>query len=90
MSSKSFEYIAHLQNILEKIKNTQWETIDTCAKLIAKAISEKHTLFAYGASHASILTQELFYRAGGLAIFNPIMPSEVMLNTRPITLTTSM
>lgn len=90
MISKSFEYLSHLQDILEKIKDTQWTTIDTCAKLIAEAISKKHVLFAYGASHSSILTQELFYRAGGLAVFNPIMPSDVMLSTRPITLTTSM
>ena len=90
MTSKSFEYLSHLQKILEQIKDTQWETIDACAKRIAESIADKHALFAYGASHAGILSQELFYRAGGLATFNPILPSDVMLNTRPVTLTTSM
>ena len=90
MKSKSFQYLSHLHDILNKIQDTEWKTIDSCSKKIAEAIADKHALFAYGASHAGILSQELFYRAGGLATFNPILPSDVMLNTRPVTLTTSM
>ncbi len=89
MKSKSFDYLNHLRDILEKIENTQWNSIDTCSKLMADTIASGHGIFVYGASHSSIIAQEMFYRAGGLAIINPIMPSEVMLNARPITITTT-
>jgi len=47
-------------------------------------------MFAFGASHAGIVTEELFYRAGGLALINPILESSMMLNTRPVTQTSKM
>lgn len=89
MSSKSMEYLAHVQEILEKVKETQWDTMDQAAKVMAEAIAAKNCVFAFGASHAGILAQELFYRTGGLAVLNPILPSEMMLNTRPVTQTSA-
>jgi uncharacterized phosphosugar-binding protein len=44
-------------------------------------------LYVFGASHAGILVQDLFYRAGGLVPIEPIMPAGLMLNERPITRT---
>ena len=90
MNSKSFDYLSHVTEILERVKNTQWEAMDACAQKMADAIADKHSVFAFGASHAGILAQELFYRTGGLAVLNAILPSEFMLNTRPVTQTSSM
>ena len=90
MDSKSFAYLAHVTAILERVKNTQWEAMDACARKMAAAIAGRHSVFAFGASHAGILAQELFYRTGGLAVINAIMPSEFMLNTRPVTQTSTM
>lgn len=87
--SKSFEYLTHVQEILETVKETQWEAIDQSAKVMTDAIAAKKCVFAFGASHAGILAQELFYRTGGLAVLNPILPSEMMLNTRPVTQTSA-
>ena len=89
MNSKSFDYLEHVQEILGKVKETQWEMMDKAAKVMAEAIASKKCIFAFGASHAGILAQELFYRTGGLAVLNPILPSEVMLNTRPVTQTSA-
>lgn len=90
MNSKSFDYLTHVEEILERVKNTQWESMDACAGKMAEAIAGGHSVFAFGASHAGILAQELFYRTGGLAVLNAIMPSEFMLNTRPVTQTSTM
>lgn len=87
--SKSFEYLNHVEQILEQVKDTQWHAIDEAAKKMADAIARKNCVFAFGASHAGILAQELFYRTGGLAVLNPILPSEMMLNTRPVTQTSA-
>lgn len=83
-------YIAHIHKLLDQILDTQEAVIDICAESISRVIQEQHAVFVFGASHAGILAQEMFYRTGGLAVLNPILPSEVMLNTRPVTQTSAM
>lgn len=83
-------YYLHILEILRRIYNEQSKNIEKAAKVIADAIENDKSIYVFGASHAGILTQELFYRAGGLALINPIMPKEVMLDVRPITQTSQM
>ncbi|HBF39460.1 MAG TPA: hypothetical protein DDW50_19340 [Firmicutes bacterium] len=83
-------YIQHVQEIIAKVIDEQSENIEFAAKAMADAIAEGNTIYAFGCSHAGILVEELFYRTGGLALINPIFNSTLMLNTRPITLTSSM
>ena len=83
-------YYEHITEILSQISKTQTESIERAALMMSSCIEQGHTIYAFGASHAGILTQELFYRAGGLALINPIMPKEVMLDVRPITQTSQM
>lgn len=85
-----FGYLQHIKEILNQVKDTQWEAIDRASENIAKAVAKGHSLFVFGASHAGILAQEMFYRTGGLAVVNPILPSEFMLNTRPVDQTSAM
>jgi uncharacterized phosphosugar-binding protein len=49
-----------------------------------------NSIYIFGASHAGILSEEMFYRAGGLMLINPIFGRETMLDSRPITLTSDM
>ena len=44
----------------------------------------------FGASHAGIIAEEMFYRAGGLMVVNPVFSPTLMLNTRPVTITSDM
>lgn len=90
MSSQCFAYLNHIRDILERVEQTQWEAIDHSARQMAEAIRNGHSVFAFGASHAGILPQEMFYRTGGLAVMNAILPSEFMLNTRPVDQTSAM
>lgn len=85
-----FSYLKHIGEILNRVKETQWEVIDQASLTIARAIAGGHGIFIFGASHAGILAQEMFYRTGGLAVVNPILPSEFMLNTRPVDQTSAM
>jgi len=88
--SKCFDYVNHLISIMHKVEETQWEEIDQSSLKIANTINGKHSVFIFGASHAGILAQEMFYRTGGLAVLNAILPSEFMLNTRPVVQTSAM
>lgn len=83
-------YFNHIKEIIEKVKETQMEKISEAASMMAEAIEQGNSIFVFGASHAGILAEELSYRTGGLALVNPIFNSAIMLNTRPITLTSAM
>lgn len=88
--SYSFKYLYHIEEILKKVKETQMPAIEQAAKKIGEAIAGGHAVYIFGASHAGILAQEMFYRTGGLAVINPILPAEFMLNTRPVDQTSAM
>lgn len=85
-----YKYFDEIKDILEVVEKTEKVNIDEVISVIADAIIKKNSLFAFGASHAGILTQELYYRAGGLININPIFGKEIMLDTEPITHTSKM
>lgn len=79
-----FEYIDKIRDILLEIEHKEFETMSAAVDLIVNKILHQQQIFVFGASHAGILTEELFYRAGGLALFNPIFEPSLMLSTRPV------
>jgi len=90
MNSVSLKYADHIHSILDHVIKTQYAPIDLASSKIAEAIIAKRGIFVFGASHASIIAQELTYRTGGLVTINPILPPSLMLNVRPITHTSAM
>lgn len=84
------KYYQYIRSLLDEIYETQDEAIASSVTMICDAIENGHTIFCFGASHAGIISQELFYRAGGLALINPVFLKETMLDVRPITQTSKM
>jgi uncharacterized phosphosugar-binding protein len=76
------EYIDEVYKSVEKIKATQIKNIQEAATLIANSLlKEEDSVFhVFGCGHSHMAAEELFYRAGGLACVNPILPSELMLH----------
>lgn len=83
-------YFRHILEIVARVESEQSGGIESTALVIADAIQSGRSVFAFGCSHAGILVEELFYRAGGLAVINPIFNPTLMLNTRPVTMTSRM
>lgn len=83
-------YFEHIKEIMEKVREGQKEKISEAAGLMSEAIEKGNCIYVFGASHAGIIAEELFYRTGGLALVNPIFSSALMLNTRPVVLTSAM
>lgn len=81
------EYLDAIIQLLQQVRETQKEAIERAAQAIAAAIQADHLVYAFGATHASLLAQELFYRAGGLVPVNPILPPGLTTDVRPATLT---
>ncbi len=80
-------YATHLKSLIDRVETTQENIIENAAEIIVEAIKSGHSIFAFGASHAGMLSMELFYRTGGLVNINPIFAADLMSNIRPATLT---
>ena len=87
---RGHDYIKTVTETIDRAWNTQQDQLSAAKALIAQAIEAKKNVFVFGCSHAGILAEEVFYRTGGLAVINPIFFPGFMLNTRPITMTSSL
>ncbi|MBN1875353.1 MAG: SIS domain-containing protein [Anaerolineae bacterium] len=81
------DYFETIIQLLQEVRETQHEAMEQAASAIADAIQGDHLVYAFGPTHAGILAQELFYRAGGLVPVNPILPPGLTTDVRPATLT---
>ena len=85
MTSSAFAtYIAHVQSQLSHVVENSSEELGTAADWISDALLRERRLHVFGASHAGLLAQDLYYRAGGLVPIVPILPAGLMLNEHPV------
>lgn len=84
------DYINITSDMIKAAYDGQADTIKEAAACLAKTVESKNNVFVFGCSHAGILAEEVFYRTGGLAVINPVFFPAMMLNTRPITMTSSL
>ena len=84
------QYICIVQETIKRAWEEQRDTVDALAAAIRTTLQEGHSVYIFGCSHAGILAEEVFYRTGGLAVINPIFFPGMMLNTRPITMTSQL
>lgn len=58
-----------VRSLLDEIEQTQFANIRAAGELVAQSLLDGHTWWLYGTGHHSKeLTQEAFFRAGGLAL----------------------
>ncbi|GEN94049.1 SIS domain-containing protein [Pediococcus ethanolidurans] len=85
-----YQYIDKVRELLNIVETTEKDNINAAIKLIVNANVEKNSIYSFGASHAGILSEEMYYRAGGMITINAIFGREVMLDRKPITFTSKM
>jgi uncharacterized phosphosugar-binding protein len=81
------QYYDKTTQVLERIINTQSGVIVQAAEIMAKSIADDGIIHVFGCSHAGIIAQEAFYRAGGLVPISPVFDDALLLNRRPVTQT---
>ena len=86
----AFQYFDIVGRVLAAVEEAEQEAMERSVELLRACVLDKHAIWVFGASHAGIMTEELFYRAGGLMLVNPIFGRELMLDTEPVTHTSSM
>lgn len=87
MGKYANQYFEHVEAMLQQVKESQMAKIEEAADAFVQSIKNGGAIYAFGASHAGIIAEEMFYRTGGLALINPIFNPTLMLNTKPVTLT---
>lgn len=80
-------YITKALELVQRLLDEQLETIEQAAAMIVTAIDAGHTLYAWGGPHSSLSVQDIFWRAGGLALVNPIFTPGLSLEQGPLYLT---
>ena len=83
-------YLERLRAILAEAEKTQTGVLEKAAGVLAAAIAENHSIWAFGTGHAGILAMELYYRTGGLAVINYLPAPGLVMDVMPPTLTTGM
>lgn len=86
----TFRYLERVKEILALIEDEEKGNILKASEILANKIIEKKSVFMFGASHAGILAEEVYFRAGGLAVFNPVFAKGLALDSSPISITSEM
>lgn len=84
----SKKYFEKGLSLLERLQETQSESIEQAAEMIAQATAEGHTFYAWGGPHSSLPVQDIFWRAGGLATVNAVFTPGLSLEIGPLRPTT--
>ena len=75
-----FTYYNEISERLGKIVHFQKEKLEEGSRQIANAILKNKMIYIFGCGHSHILSEEGFYRAGGLANVSPIFSEPLMLH----------
>jgi uncharacterized phosphosugar-binding protein len=84
------KYMEIVEERIRRARTEQGEQVAAAARAIADCVERGGTLFAFGCGHSALLAQEIFYRAGGLMLVNPIFAPGTLLHERPVTITSRM
>lgn len=77
---KYLEYIKKNEEIIERIATDGAPAIEKTAELFSNALMNNKKIFLFGTGHSHMLSEELFYRAGGLVKIQPILEPTLMLH----------
>jgi len=83
-------YFDKIYEQLRRAEETQSPVIAQAADRLTDILVNGGLIYVFGATHAGILAQELFYRAGGLVPIVPIFGPGLTTDVRPITLTSEL
>lgn len=72
-------YFDYVLSKLNDSKNEN-ENIENASNIIVDKLSNDGKLFVFGSGHSHMIAEELYLRAGGLALVHPILEEEFMLH----------
>lgn len=76
-------YGEYLMKHLEKVVLNQQESIKQAAEIVKKSILSGGRFYVFGSGHSHMIAEELYNRAGGLALIKAILEPSLMLHEEP-------
>src|SRR5699024_4891750 len=74
------DYFNKIEELLTTVENTETDTMKKVATVVSEAIQNDGIIHLFGCGHSHILTEEVYYRAGGLVPIHPILHEPLMLH----------
>lgn len=74
------KYFDSVRDILSKVEECESEKLNEAAAKVAEGIEKGGIVQLFGCGHSHVLTEEVFYRAGGLVPIKPILVEPLMLH----------
>ena len=76
-------YFAHVQSKLEEVLEHELSNIAKAAGFVVESCKQGGKFYVFGTGHSHMIAEELYLRAGGLALVHGILPGELMLHQMP-------
>ena len=76
-------FFAHLQSKFQEILEHELPNIEKAADLVVSSCKQGGKFYLFGSGHSHMVAEELYLRAGGLALVHAILPPELMLHEMP-------
>ena len=73
-------YFAHAQTKIQEVLDHELPNIQKAADLVTESCKRGGRFYVFGSGHSHMIAEELYLRAGGLALVHGILPSELMLH----------
>ncbi|MET3696676.1 uncharacterized phosphosugar-binding protein [Bacillus oleivorans] len=77
------DYKEYVKNKLESVFNEQTDNILKGADLIKESVKKGGRLYVFGTGHSHLVAEEIYNRAGGLALVTAILEPSLMLHEQP-------
>ena len=81
--STAARYFAYMQEKLQETLEHELPNIEQAARLVAESIKKGGKFYVFGSGHSHIIAEELYLRAGGLALIHAILLPELMVHELP-------
>lgn len=82
-----YSFLDAARSVLDAIENTQLEEIRRAGQLVGESLLVGGVWHLFGTGHSHIISEEVYYRAGGLAAVNAILFPALMQHEGPATST---
>lgn len=73
-------YFEKMQNLFTDILKDEKEKMEQVSERVAASLQQDGVIHFFGAGHSHMLSEEVFYRAGGLVPVHPIFDTGLMLH----------
>ena len=76
-------YFSYAQLKLQEILEHEMPNIQKAADFVTESCKKGGKFYVFGSGHSHMVAEELYLRAGGLALVHGILPPELMLHEMP-------